>query len=259
MNSKKYRIISILFLLSQIGLNCHKQSTPSPNPLPPNIISFSPLTATNGDLVKIVGVHLANTSSISFGGRAASTFKIISDSILIATVDMGTSGNIMVTTNGGKKEISGFKYYTAPVFQLQGNCIYLYTFYAPTITVLKDTIENSSFQLLQMNPFDSIKNYFDDPYYKYNISPYVDSPNYVRLSGITSDANQYPLFSFQNGSNNIIYAKLIDTSLTIPKQYPYSGSSQAVSGSGSLVNNKLTLNYISEYRGYVKKCTLFSQ
>jgi len=261
MTCNKYRIITILFLISQIGLNCHKQSSPNSNMLPPKIISFSPLTATNGDPVKIVGVHLSNPSNISFGGRAASTFKTISDSILIATFDMGASGNIIVTTNGGKNEIAGFKYYTAPTFQLQGNCIYLYTFYAPTITVLKDTIESCSLQLLHMNPIDSIKNYFDftSGNIKFNISPYVDSPNYVRLSGLINDANYNSLFTFQNGSNNILYAKLIDTALTIPKQYPYSGSSQAVSGSGSLVNNKLTLNYTSDYRGYVKKCTLTSQ
>jgi hypothetical protein len=170
---------------------------------------------------------------------------------------MGTSGNIMVTTNGGKKEISGFKYYTAPVFQLKGKCIYYVL--DPILHVLKDTSESISLQFLQMNRYDSIKNYFDDPYLKINISPYVDSPNYIRLSGIIVDPNDNSLATFQTGSNLIVYAKLIDTILTIPIQYPIPTWDLEINGSGTLINNKLTLNYKSKYRLDYKISTVTTQ
>jgi hypothetical protein len=52
--------------------------------------------------------------------------------------------------------------------------------------------------------------------------------------------------------------KVTDTLLTIPEQYPWSGAGLYVVGSGSFVNNKITLTYHSWYREFNKYSTVVS-
>jgi uncharacterized repeat protein (TIGR03803 family) len=68
----------------------------------PQIKTFTPKSAKVGSLVKITGVSLTQTSEVSFGGVAASSFTVNSDTLVTATVPTGAqTGAITITTPGG--------------------------------------------------------------------------------------------------------------------------------------------------------------
>jgi uncharacterized repeat protein (TIGR03803 family) len=68
----------------------------------PTILSFSPPSGKVGTVVTINGTGLTQTTGVSFGGVAATTFSVVSDIQITATVPTGAvTGNIVVTTTGG--------------------------------------------------------------------------------------------------------------------------------------------------------------
>ena len=74
----------------------------------PQITSFSPTSSPVGTVVTITGVSLKQTTKVTFGGVAATTFTVNSDTQLTATVPMGAiTGKIAVTTPGGTVSSSG--------------------------------------------------------------------------------------------------------------------------------------------------------
>ena len=81
---------------------------------PPSITSFSPMSATLGDTVTIVGSGFTGTSSVYFGGSNAASYKVINDNTIKAVVGAGKSGNITVYNSVGSSTLSGFTY-IAPV------------------------------------------------------------------------------------------------------------------------------------------------
>ncbi len=74
----------------------------------PHIVSFTPDSASAGTIVTISGTHLTGISSVSFGGTPASSFTVISDSVLDATVGSGSSGFVMVANAAGSDSLAGF-------------------------------------------------------------------------------------------------------------------------------------------------------
>lgn len=64
---------------------------PAPSPI---IQSFSPSSGGQGTQVLIRGSRLTNVLGVRFGGVLARTSTVVSDSLIIATVDNGTSGRI---------------------------------------------------------------------------------------------------------------------------------------------------------------------
>ncbi|HXB45988.1 MAG TPA: IPT/TIG domain-containing protein, partial [Puia sp.] len=80
---------------------------------PPVINSVTPSTAINGDTIIIKGAYFTNATSVSFGGTAA-VFTVLSDSEIVATVESGSTGNIVVTTPYGTGSISGFLFLSTP-------------------------------------------------------------------------------------------------------------------------------------------------
>ena len=74
----------------------------------PAIISFAPTSAKSGDTTIISGTHFSSTNTVNFGGVAASSFSIISDSIIKAIVGNGSSGSVTVTTSAGTASKDGF-------------------------------------------------------------------------------------------------------------------------------------------------------
>jgi len=74
----------------------------------PVIASFSPLTAKIGDVITINGQHFTGTTSVTFGGVAAASFTVISDTQLTAILGKGSSGSVTVTNPGGTGSITGF-------------------------------------------------------------------------------------------------------------------------------------------------------
>ncbi len=98
---------------------------PSSTP-PPSIkvFAFSPTTGTTGTPITIHGKGFSNTVS-TYGGvyfgnyttkikSQADSIVVLSDSVLIAWVGNGASGNVYVTTILGADSISGFTYIPLP-------------------------------------------------------------------------------------------------------------------------------------------------
>jgi uncharacterized repeat protein (TIGR03803 family) len=68
----------------------------------PTVASFSPPSGPIGTSVTINGTGLTQTTKVTFGGVAATTFTVNSDSQVTATVPSGAkTGKIAVTTTGG--------------------------------------------------------------------------------------------------------------------------------------------------------------
>ena len=81
----------------------------------PVITSFTPTTATAGDVVTIEGSAFNAVTSVSFGGKAARSFNLVSDTKIIAIVDAGASGDVTVTSaTGNDASLAGFTFTTAP-------------------------------------------------------------------------------------------------------------------------------------------------
>lgn len=69
---------------------------------PPTITSFSPSVGPEGTVVTINGTNFGGTSSVTFGGVAATTFTVNSSMKITATVPVGAlTGTIGVTTPAG--------------------------------------------------------------------------------------------------------------------------------------------------------------
>jgi uncharacterized repeat protein (TIGR03803 family) len=69
----------------------------------PVVLSFSPSNGPVGTSVTITGTGLINTTKVTFGGVAATTVTINSDTQVTAAVPTGAkSGRIVITTPGGK-------------------------------------------------------------------------------------------------------------------------------------------------------------
>jgi uncharacterized repeat protein (TIGR03803 family) len=74
----------------------------------PQITSFTPTSGPVGTVVPITGVSLTQTSKVTFGGVAAKTFTVNSDTLVTATVPSGAkTGKIAITTQGGTATSSG--------------------------------------------------------------------------------------------------------------------------------------------------------
>lgn len=75
----------------------------------PAITSFNPSQGDTGTTVTINGSNFTGATAVSFGGTAASSFTVVSDSQITATVGSGASGFIAVTGPGGTG-VSQFAY-----------------------------------------------------------------------------------------------------------------------------------------------------
>jgi uncharacterized repeat protein (TIGR03803 family) len=70
----------------------------------PNITSFTPTSGSVGTTVTVKGTTFTGTSKIAFGGVDATSFEVINDSEVAATVPSGAqTGPIQVTTPGGTR------------------------------------------------------------------------------------------------------------------------------------------------------------
>jgi uncharacterized repeat protein (TIGR03803 family) len=68
----------------------------------PQIASFSPTSGPVGTVVTIKGISLKQTTKVTFGGVAATSKTVNSDTQVTATVPIGAkTGNIAITTLGG--------------------------------------------------------------------------------------------------------------------------------------------------------------
>ncbi len=79
-------------------------------PVAPAINNFSPVSAQTGTVITINGNKFLGTTQVSFGGTNASSFSVVSDYQILATVAAGTSGSVSVTSSSGTGTLAGFTY-----------------------------------------------------------------------------------------------------------------------------------------------------
>jgi hypothetical protein len=99
---------------------------PPPVTVQPVLGAFSPASAGLGDTVLIAGRGLDSIRSVSFGGVAAQSFTVLSDTLLIAVVGSGATGDIVAGFDGGSDTLTGFTWMAPgppvtrlpPVFEL---------------------------------------------------------------------------------------------------------------------------------------------
>jgi hypothetical protein len=80
----------------------------------PFIISFTPNNGVTGSVVTIRGLYFTGATSVSFGGTAASSFTVVSDSVITAVVGTGSLGIVAVSNSFGTGMLAGFNYYLCP-------------------------------------------------------------------------------------------------------------------------------------------------
>ena len=76
----------------------------------PTISSFTPTSAGTGIPVTINGSLFTGATAVTFGGTAATSMTVISDSEISAVVGSGASGDVVVNAPGGAASRSGFTY-----------------------------------------------------------------------------------------------------------------------------------------------------
>ena len=79
-------------------------------PPAPIIYSFSPTSSKSNGTITIRGQHLTRTTTVSFGGVKAFSFKIISDSVITAAVSSGATGAVVVRSGQDSVSMPGFTY-----------------------------------------------------------------------------------------------------------------------------------------------------
>lgn len=264
------RQIYALLLAGSIATVYMVSCTPEPAPIPkPTLQSFEPKTATRGEPVKITGDVLYGISQVSFGGVPADSFKIRSQTEIIAYPGNGASGNVSVTGAGGTAEAAGFTYYTPQSFKLTGTAQWstLSAWPAMDSSGYKffQGVDSGSLTIRKINRYDTPRIRTEHPH---PVFTYADSAaNYVLLSGVVYETprqipNSSVLLSFYqftaaSVSTFNVFAKITDTLIVIPRQYPAFGL--YIQGSGTLKDNKLALKYTIDYRGNSKNAVLTSQ
>ncbi len=102
----------------------------------PYIDSLTPKKGSTGTPITIIGFGFTGATSVSFGGTAASSFKVNSDTSITAVVGTGATGDVTVTTASDTVTISGFTYIAPPP--------------APTITLIgSSSLCQGSYDTLQ--------------------------------------------------------------------------------------------------------------
>lgn len=79
-------------------------------PQAPLLASVNPLTGVTGSKITLDGQHFSSVTSVTFGDVAASSFQIVSDSVIIAIVGSGASGEVAVSNGSAGDSLPDFLY-----------------------------------------------------------------------------------------------------------------------------------------------------
>jgi hypothetical protein len=91
----------------------------------PTIASYTPTSATSGDVIAVTGTNFKETASIKIGGKVPYSYTVVSSTEITAVIGGGSSGSISVyVPAGGNASKTGFTFTTPP---------------APTITSFNPT------------------------------------------------------------------------------------------------------------------------
>lgn len=74
----------------------------------PTVTAFSPTSGKRGDSVLITGHYFTGATAVSFGGTAAASFVVFSDSTVLAVVGTGSTGVVALTTSKGSGSLGTF-------------------------------------------------------------------------------------------------------------------------------------------------------
>lgn len=116
---KKLKILLPLFMIlfavscseQEFGANPFDPNTPKTVSQMPKINSFFPAEGKPGDTITVEGINFTSATTVTFGGRNADSFEILSDTILKAVVSTyGASGTVSVTNHKGTMFLNGFIY-----------------------------------------------------------------------------------------------------------------------------------------------------
>ncbi len=80
----------------------------------PAIGSFSPTSAGAGQTVLIAGTNFSAVTGVGFGGTPATSYTVLSETLISATVAAGTTGSVTVTTVLGTATLAGFTFLIPP-------------------------------------------------------------------------------------------------------------------------------------------------
>ncbi|MCG2616963.1 FG-GAP-like repeat-containing protein [Terrimonas sp. NA20] len=75
---------------------------------PPDVTSFSPVSATTGELISIYGSHFQEVIRVRMGAIPVISFTVVSPTLITAIAPSGRSGSVYVETAGGKDSLNGF-------------------------------------------------------------------------------------------------------------------------------------------------------
>ena len=78
------------------------------------IKSFYPDSAKTNDTITITGEYCSEVIDVSFGGTAASSFTILNDTMILAAVGAGSTGDISLKDSTGSVNAPGFVYLAVP-------------------------------------------------------------------------------------------------------------------------------------------------
>lgn len=81
----------------------------------PVVTSFFPAAGAINTVVFIKGIKFTGATNVSFGGVAASSFNVVSDTVLRAVVGSGATGGVLVTTPNGSASKAEFIYTSLPI------------------------------------------------------------------------------------------------------------------------------------------------
>ncbi len=96
----------------------------------PTITSITPTSGEPGATITLTGTNFTGATAVSFGGRPAASFTVVSATQITAVVPVNAGDPITVSTPGGVGSLSGFVYLPAPRI----------TSFSPTSTGVGQTI-----------------------------------------------------------------------------------------------------------------------
>ena len=76
----------------------------------PAISSFTPVVGVAGTVVTISGLNFTGTTAVSFGGTPATSFNVINDNTISATIGTGATGIVSVTNPYATGSLAGFTF-----------------------------------------------------------------------------------------------------------------------------------------------------
>jgi hypothetical protein len=103
-----------------LGITFLDPPPPPPPPVVLTITGFSPAVGGEGTVISIRGMNLRLTRSVSIGGQPATNLQVVGDTLVLATVNGGRTGQIQITSTEGFVAASQdiFTYIPPPVPQI---------------------------------------------------------------------------------------------------------------------------------------------